>query len=94
MQDQLIEELNGGYHITIFNAAENEKREDERRRADTLLWQYAPQMVEEQHLVDLIDLSKSYPYCAPLHQLVLLTLHRMGDLRFSSDGNRRSLYIS
>lgn len=52
-----------------------------------------PQKIEEQHIYDLIELSKNYPYCATLHQLVLITLHRMGDLRFSAELQRRILCI-
>lgn len=46
------------------------------------------------HLDDLLLLSKQYPYCEPLHRLILLCLHRNGDLRYASELSRRILYIS
>lgn len=46
------------------------------------------------HLDDLLLLSRQYPYCEPLHRLILICLHQNGDLRYSSELSRRILYIS
>ncbi len=46
------------------------------------------------HLDDLLLLSRQYPYCEPLHRLILICLHKNGDLRYSSELSRRILYIT
>lgn len=50
-----------------------------------------PCATDPEYLADLMELSKQYPYCAPLHGLVLLLLHKMGDLRYSSELHKRVL---
>ncbi|MDN4754606.1 tetratricopeptide repeat protein [Porphyromonadaceae bacterium W3.11] len=52
-----------------------------------------PELLTSDQLPDLMALSRQYPYSAPLHILILLCLHRIGDLRFSSELHRRVLYI-
>lgn len=53
-----------------------------------------PSKLGSQHLNDLMDLSQQYPYCAPLHHLILTCLHRSSDLRFASELHKRILYIT
>lgn len=52
-----------------------------------------PELITSEQLPDLMALSRQYPYSTPLHILILLCLHRMGDLRFASELHNRVLYI-
>lgn len=52
-----------------------------------------PELITPDQLPDLMALSRQYPYSTPLHILILLCLHRMGDLRFSSELHHRVLYV-
>lgn len=52
-----------------------------------------PDRLSSEQLPDLMALSRQYPYSAPLHILILLCLHKIGDLRFSSELQQRVLYV-
>lgn len=52
-----------------------------------------PVATDPDFLGDLMELSQQYPYCGPLHNLVLLLLHKMGDLRYSGELHKRVLSV-
>lgn len=52
-----------------------------------------PQEIERTHLMELLDLSKQYPYSAPLHSLILVLLHKTNDLRFAGELSERALLL-
>ena len=53
----------------------------------------APQLSSNDYLLELLTLSQQYPYCAPLQSLILVLLHRVNDLRFSSELHERALVL-
>lgn len=53
-----------------------------------------PTSLTEHHKSDLEYLSTQYPYCAPLHRLLILCLYQTQDLQYASDLPRRSLFLS
>ncbi|MDD7437680.1 MAG: hypothetical protein PUK66_02395 [Bacteroidales bacterium] len=53
----------------------------------------APQQANNNHLLELLNLSQQYPYCAPLQSLILVLLHRINDLRFASELHERALIL-
>ena len=52
-----------------------------------------PALADAGRLPDLTALSEQYPYCGALHRLILIALHRNGDLRYSSELGRRILSV-
>lgn len=52
-----------------------------------------PQQANSDQLSELLTLSQQYPYCAPLQSLILVLLHRVNDLRFSSELHERALVL-
>ncbi|MDO5035891.1 MAG: hypothetical protein Q4D93_02910 [Porphyromonas sp.] len=52
-----------------------------------------PDRLGADDLMELLELSEQYPYAASLHFLILIALHKEGDLRFSAELHRRVLYL-
>lgn len=53
----------------------------------------SPQEVSQDYLSELLTLSRQYSYCAPLQSLILVSLHKLNDLRFSSQLHERVLTL-
>ena len=51
------------------------------------------ELLTAEHLPDLLQLSKRYPYSTSLHLLILRALYLSNDLRFASELHNRALYI-
>lgn len=52
-----------------------------------------PLLANQETLTELLELSRQYPYCAPLQTLIILLLHQISDLRFSSELHDRVLVL-
>lgn len=52
-----------------------------------------PLQANQEYLTELLQLSQQYPYCAPLQTLIILQLHQINDLRFSSELHERALTL-
>ena len=52
-----------------------------------------PHTADKHHLPELLELSRQYPYSAPLQVLILLLLHKVNDLRYASELHERALVL-
>lgn len=52
-----------------------------------------PHTADKHHLPELLELSRQYPYSAPLQTLILLLLHKVNDLRYASELHERALAL-
>lgn len=52
-----------------------------------------PKRADKSDLDELLQLSRQYPYCAPLQSIILAALHRVNDLRFMSELHERALTL-
>lgn len=53
----------------------------------------SPEKLRSEHLPELLQLSEQYPYAASLHLLILLALHKEGNLHFSIELHNRAPFI-